>query len=130
MPEFATHKAKTGSTIAAHGKTRRSLPRRVSALRRPQLETLGMPLETSQTPLQEIGDYDLLAKIAEGGMGTVYKGRRKSDGLIVAIKIIPNTAARNPVLLQRFKREFEAAKYLDHRNLVKAIDYCGNVPTP
>ena len=89
-----------------------------------------MPLETSQTPLQEIGDYDLLAKIAEGGMGTVYKGRRKSDGLIVAIKIIPNTAARNPVLLQRFKREFEAAKYLDHRNLVKAIDYCGNVPTP
>src|SRR5882724_8791913 len=57
----------------------------------------GMPIDMSP-PLTEIGDYEILAKIAEGGMGTVYKGRRRSDGLLVAIKIIPPTAARNPVL--------------------------------
>jgi serine/threonine protein kinase len=88
-----------------------------------------MPIDMSP-PLTEIGDYEILAKIAEGGMGTVYKGRRRSDGLVVAIKIIPPTAARNPVLMQRFKREFDAAKQIDHPNVVKAIDYCSNVPTP
>jgi serine/threonine protein kinase len=88
-----------------------------------------MPVETKQA-LTEIGDYELLAKIAEGGMGTVYKGRRKSDGLTVAIKIVPPTTAKNTVLMQRFKREFDAARQLDHPNIVKAIEYCGNVATP
>src|SRR5262249_18785466 len=76
---------------------------------RPPAGDRGMPIDMSP-PLTEIGDYEILAKIAEGGMGTVYKGRRRSDGLVVAIKIIPPTAARNPVLMQRFKREFDAAK--------------------
>jgi serine/threonine protein kinase len=89
-----------------------------------------MPLNAHAPPLQEIGDYEIVAKIAEGGMGTVYKARRKTDGLIVAIKIIPATAAKNAVLLQRFKREFEVARQLDHKNIVKAIEYCGNVATP
>jgi serine/threonine protein kinase len=88
-----------------------------------------MPVETKQA-LTEIGDYEIVAKIAEGGMGTVYKGRRKSDGLTVAIKIVPATTAKNSVLMQRFKREFDAARLLDHPNIVKAIEYCGNVPTP
>ena len=57
-----------------------------------------MPLEAQAPPLQEIGEYEIVAKIAEGGMGTVYKARRKSDGLIVAIKIIPATAAKNQIL--------------------------------
>ena len=93
-------------------------------------ESPGMPLDTQVPPLQEIGDYEIVAKIAEGGMGTVYKARRKTDSLIVAIKIIPATAAKNQVLLQRFKREFEVAKQLDHPNIVKAIEYCGHVATP
>jgi eukaryotic-like serine/threonine-protein kinase len=88
-----------------------------------------MPTETKQA-FTEIGDYELLVKIAEGGMGTVYKGRRKSDGLTVAIKIVPSTTAKNTVLMQRFKREFDAARQLDHPNIVKAIEYCGNVATP
>jgi len=89
-----------------------------------------MPLDAQAPTIQEIGEYEIVAKIAEGGMGTVYKARRKTDGLIVAIKIIPSTAARNQVLLQRFKREFEVAKQLDHPNIVKAIEYCGHVATP
>jgi hypothetical protein len=89
-----------------------------------------MPIDTTQPTIQEIGNYEIVSKIADGGMGTVWKARRKTDGLIVAIKIIPTTAARNPVLLQRFKREFEVARQLDHPNIVKAIEYCGNVATP
>lgn len=88
-----------------------------------------MPLETKPA-MTEIGNYDILAKVAEGGMGTVYKARRRSDGLIVAIKIIPATAARNQVLLQRFKREFNAARQIDHPNVVKAIEFCEQPPNP
>src|SRR5262249_16978242 len=89
-----------------------------------------MPLDVQAPILQELGDYEILSKIADGGMGSVYKARRKRDSLIVAIKIIPAAAAKNQVLLQRFKREFEVARQLDHPNIVKAIEYCGNVATP
>jgi serine/threonine protein kinase len=88
-----------------------------------------MPLDASK-PLQQIGNYDLLAKLAEGGMGTVYKGRNRVSGEIVAIKIIPPTAARNPVLLRRFEQEFHAAQLLDHPNVVKSLEYCGIGPSP
>jgi serine/threonine protein kinase len=80
--------------------------------------------------IQSIGSYDILAKIAEGGMGTVYKGRHRGTGQVVAIKIVPPTAARNPTLLKRFEREFTAAHALEHPNIVKAIEFDGECPTP
>jgi serine/threonine protein kinase len=89
-----------------------------------------MALDTSKPDIQSVGSYDLIAKIAEGGMGWVYKGRHRQTGQIVAIKIIPSTMARNEVLLQRFEQEFRAASRLDHPNLVRALDYCGTGSTP
>lgn len=89
-----------------------------------------MPLDAANPTLQELGGYEILVKIAEGGMGTVYRGRRPSDGQIVAVKVLPALAAKNPVMLKRFKREFNAARQLDHPNIVKAIEYCDSVPTP
>ena len=72
-----------------------------------------MALDAPQQALQTIGSYDILAKIAEGGMGTVYKGRHRGTGEVVAIKIVPTAAARNPTLLKRFEREFTAARNLE-----------------
>ena len=72
---------------------------------------------------QFIGNYDLLEKIAEGGMGAVYKARHRETGEIVAIKIMPPHMASNPVLLKRFEQEFRAASRLDHPNIVRALDY-------
>ncbi len=74
---------------------------------------------------RQIGNYDLISKIAEGGMGAVYKASNRTTGQIVAIKIIPPETARNPLLLKRFEQEFKAASLIDHPNVVKAIDYCG-----
>jgi eukaryotic-like serine/threonine-protein kinase len=78
----------------------------------------------------QLGNYDIVVKIAEGGMGTVYKARNRISGDIVAVKVIAAHTAKNPVLLQRFEREFMAAKVLDHPNVVKAIEYCGVGPYP
>jgi serine/threonine protein kinase len=79
---------------------------------------------------QRLGNYDIVSKIAEGGMGTVYKARNRFTGGIVAVKVIAQTTTKNPILLQRFEREFLAAKVLDHPNVVKAIEYCGTLPHP
>jgi eukaryotic-like serine/threonine-protein kinase len=87
-----------------------------------------MTLDTTVPP--QLGNYDILSKIAEGGMGTVYKARNRNTGEIVAVKVIAPATAKNPVLLQRFEQEFRAAKVLDHPNVVKAIDYCGALPHP
>jgi serine/threonine protein kinase len=80
-------------------------------------------------PSQQIGNYDLLGKIAEGGMGAVYKAKNRITGEIVAVKIIPPETAKNPILVRRFEQEFKAASLLDHPNVVKAIEF-GTVPTP
>lgn len=77
-----------------------------------------------------LGNYDVLAKVAEGGMGTVYRARHRFTGDVVAVKVISPGPARNPVVLQRFEREFLAAKVLEHPNVVRAIEYCGTGPHP
>jgi serine/threonine protein kinase len=79
---------------------------------------------------KSVGNYDLLEKIAEGGMGAIYRGRHRDSGLIVAIKIMPPHMAQNAVLLKRFEQEFRAASRLDHPNIVRALDYGdnGNMP--
>jgi eukaryotic-like serine/threonine-protein kinase len=88
-----------------------------------------MPLDT-RAIMQQIGDYDLLDKIAEGGMGSVYKARHHVTGDIVAIKVLPPATAKNPVLLKRFEIEYRAAAAMDHPNVVRAIDFCGTGPSP
>jgi serine/threonine protein kinase len=82
-----------------------------------------MGLEMLKAPMQAVGNYDLLDKIAEGGMGAIHRGRDRRSGQIVAIKIMPPHMAANPVLLKRFEQEFRAASRLDHPNIVRALDY-------
>jgi len=82
-----------------------------------------MGLETLKGPMQVVGNYDLLEKIAEGGMGSIYRGRDRRDGQIVAVKVMAAHIAANPTLLKRFEQEFRAASRLDHPNIVRALDY-------
>ena len=90
-----------------------------------------MPLDTrpSTTP-QHVGEYDVLEKIAEGGMGAVFKARSRATGELVAIKVLPPTTAKNPVLLKRFEHEYRAAAALDHPHIVRALDFNGSGPAP
>ena len=48
-----------------------------------------MPVENLSAVMQTIGIYDLVEKIAEGGMGTVYRGRNRLNGEVVAVKVVP-----------------------------------------
>src|SRR5260370_21092960 len=82
-----------------------------------------MAFGISKSTLMKVGSYDLLDQIAEGGMGTVYKGRNRESGQIVAIKIVPEGMADNHTLQTRLQKEFKAASNLDHPNVVRALEY-------
>src|SRR5262249_3990871 len=90
-----------------------------------------MALNTSNPAMQmTIGNYELLEKVAEGGMGSVWRARHRETGQVVAIKIMPAHMASNATLLRRFEQEFRAASRLDHPNIVRALDYGDNGSTP
>jgi serine/threonine protein kinase len=68
------------------------------------------------------GRYEILAPLAEGGMGAVYRARRILLGDEVAIKIILAEVA-GPGPLERFVRESRACAQLRHPNIVSIFDY-------
>src|SRR4051794_23195532 len=70
--------------------------------------------------LPRITGYEVLEQIGEGGMATVYKARRPT-GEVVAIKMLSSEMAANPVLCKRFEQEFQAARRLDHPNIVRGL---------
>ena len=69
-----------------------------------------------------LGQYILLDRLGEGGMGEVFKARHQRMKRIVALKIIRNDKVANASVLLRFNREIEAAAQLMHPNIVLAYD--------
>ena len=69
-----------------------------------------------------VGDYLILDKLGQGGMGVVFKARHRRLGHVVALKILPPRLARDRKLVLRFRREIHAAALLDHPNVVAALD--------
>jgi tRNA A-37 threonylcarbamoyl transferase component Bud32 len=65
--------------------------------------------------------------IGQGAMGRVYEGHHTGVGKRVAIKIPRNTERRKNTLLQRFKREAQAASQIGHPNIADVTD-CGTTP--
>lgn len=69
-----------------------------------------------------LGDYSIVRRIGEGGMGTVYEARHERMGRTVAIKVMRKDVAGHPQTTERFLREIRAAASLSHRNIVTAYD--------
>jgi serine/threonine protein kinase/tetratricopeptide (TPR) repeat protein len=67
--------------------------------------------------LEVIAHYEILDKIGAGGMGIVYRARDLNLGREVALKLLPENLAANPVYLQRFQREARAASALNHPHI-------------
>jgi eukaryotic-like serine/threonine-protein kinase len=68
-------------------------------------------------PGDRIGDYDVLAPLGAGGMGSVYKVRHAISQRVEALKIILPNAARTPEMTDRFLREIRLLASLEHPHI-------------
>jgi eukaryotic-like serine/threonine-protein kinase len=72
-----------------------------------------------------IDKYEILRKVGEGGMATVYQGRHVTLGREVAIKVLHPHLSSSVRNRQRFAREARAIEKLDHPNILQIFDYSG-----
>ena len=69
------------------------------------------------------GRYELLRRIARGGMADVYLARDASLDRQVAVKVLFPEFANDPSFVERFRREAKAAANLNHPNIVGIYDW-------
>src|SRR6266849_4795498 len=70
------------------------------------------------SPDTVIGQYRVISKIGEGGMGEVYRARDTKLVRDVAIKVLPATFSADAERLRRFEQEAQAAGALNHPNIL------------
>src|SRR6516225_4486878 len=88
----------------------------------------GSALEPDLTG-QTLGDYRVLRRLGQGGMGQVYLAEQISLKRKVALKLLRSDLAANAVSLARFKNEARAVAQATHANIVQvyAIDEANGV---
>jgi eukaryotic-like serine/threonine-protein kinase len=69
--------------------------------------------------------YEVLQKIGEGGMATVYLGRHNTLSRDVAIKVLHPHLSSSTRNRKRFAREARAIEHLRHDNILEIYDYSG-----
>ena len=70
----------------------------------------------------KLGPYEIGAPIGAGGMGEVYRAKDTRLGREVAIKILPESFARDTDRLRRFEQEARAVAALNHPNILAIHD--------
>jgi serine/threonine-protein kinase len=75
-----------------------------------------------QSAQQIFPGYDILEKLGAGGMGSVFKARRKGDDRLVAIKTLSTTYSATDDAVDRFLREANLLRRIQHDNLVAGLD--------
>lgn len=115
--DFVSGKVLRGAAL------REALPELADDLR--GLFAHGAPVAAEQEQSDDphrVGDYRLLGKLGEGGMGVVYLAVQESLDRRVALKVLPPGLAHDEVALARFRREILALSRCEHPNVIKVFD--------
>jgi serine/threonine protein kinase/formylglycine-generating enzyme required for sulfatase activity len=79
-------------------------------------------VDSAPPDLGQLGEYKLLEKLGEGGMGAVYKAQHTKLDKLVALKVLPKDRMQDPRAVGRFEREMKAVGRLNHLHIVQAHD--------
>ena len=63
--------------------------------------------------------YHVQTQIDQGGMAVVYKVWDQKRGVYLALKLLREDLAQDPIFLRRFKREAKTLARLEHPNIVR-----------
>jgi tRNA A-37 threonylcarbamoyl transferase component Bud32 len=90
------------------------------------------PLQGAFEPLSLVGAtldgrYELVAHLATGGMGAVFRARHVHLRKDVAVKVLRPDLTSSAEIVERFRREAEIASALEHDNIVRVSDF-GRTP--
>ncbi len=99
---------------------------RVEQLSQTATPVAGLPIVRREPltlgPGARLGPYEILASVAAGGMGEVFRARDTRLGREVAVKILTAAHAGDPDSIRRFEKEARAVASLSHPNVVPLFD--------
>ena len=72
--------------------------------------------------MNQIGGYEIIDLVGEGGQGAVYRAQDPSSGQTVAIKILSHSSSDGE-FLDRFQREASIMATIRHPNVVEVYDH-------
>ena len=78
----------------------------------------------------KIGPFEILSAVGAGGMGEVYRARDTRLGRDVAIKVLPESFARDAERLRRFEQEARTVAALNHPNILAVFDIGQHLGSP
>src|SRR5580658_6830520 len=93
--------------------------RNTTARRMPQQPEVPSPEPPAP---RRLGNYEILDKLGEGGMGEVWRARDQRLQRTVAVKILPADVSSDPSRRARFEQEAHALAALNHPNIVAIYD--------
>ena len=69
-----------------------------------------------------LGRYEILERLGEGGMGSVYRGRHATLHRPLALKVLKRELVKDQSLVERFLREARATASIGHENIIDITD--------
>ena len=82
------------------------------------------------SPGTKLGPYEIVSTLGAGGMGEVYRARDTRLGREVALKVLPESFARDADRLRRFEQEARTVAALNHPNILAVFDVGTENGTP
>ncbi|MCO5165976.1 MAG: protein kinase [Planctomycetes bacterium] len=128
-PTSSASDDKVEEELAAGDEPTRGAPSRpAAAAPAPDAETAPLPASAAsrgRAPWRDpttVGRYEVLERVAQGGMGIVYKARHPDLNRVFAVKVLTARVQSSDEALARFQREAKIAARLDHPNVVRVYD--------
>ena len=88
----------------------------------PECKTVVEVPAPSQEQIHMLGEFRLIKKIGQGGMGVVYEAVQVRLGRPVALKVLSQRFTEDQEYLERFQREAKSAAALSHANITQVHD--------